>query len=448
MNDIIDALADHLNGWALVAVLGALAVGGLAAGVFLAVRTGRPFTFGLPFGLGEARLEEATALPGSGPVPAIGSGADADDSGNGTAEGVNSAGSWRRYATGVDHDRLFGVDALITELNTILTGPGGNWVLSLYGGGGAGKTALAFDLVDRCRRTGHFDRIVWTSAKNAARESAFGERDPLALAYWQDVIGSISRQLGLDTEVSRALWEERLHDHLDALDPDKRILLVVDNLEGLEDATNVVESLRRVGLRQPHRLLLTNRYPDHSRHVISRLVPPLPTTDALALVRHIGSDDPSLVSLSDRKLEVVAQRTEGNPFLIKLVVRTYLESGRPIEHVLEELGDLGEGRPDSAQSDEPLGLRVRNYLFAQALAELEETHGRATVVQLIGAFGTRRAGDTFGYDDLQRISGIERDDAFAAVLRAACRMSLVRPSQVNSRYSIHSLLYEFTTQGS
>ncbi|MDF9817211.1 NB-ARC domain-containing protein [Streptomyces sp. SPB162] len=432
---MIDALAGHLGGWALASVVAVAVVGGLAVGVFLALRTGRAFSVELPFGLGKAEVESLSRTTAAETVPEV---LEPDPSG-----GADDA--WRRHANGVEHDRLFGVDTLTAQLAEVLTGAGGNWILSLYGIGGAGKTAVAFDVVGLCRRSGKFDHIVWASAKNAARENAFSERDPLALAYWQDVIGSISSQLGLGTEVSRELWEERLHDHIEALSPEERILLVVDNLEGLEDVTSVVDSLQRLGLRQPHRLLLTSRHRERSRRVVSRMVPPLKDEDALAFVRHLGVDDPSLVALPDRKLGVIAERTEGNPFLIKLVVRTYLESARAIDMVLGDLSDLGNGAGGDGRA---LGHQVRDYLFTRSLNELEGMYGQENVVRLIGAFGTKRAGDSLEYRELQRVSGIQSDGTFAAILRSSCRMSLVRPSQVNKRYSIHSLLYDFTTQRS
>ncbi|MFI6159216.1 hypothetical protein ACIA59_04645 [Micromonospora haikouensis] len=54
-----------------------------------------------------------------------------------------------RDVTNVDHERLFGVDEAIDRLGESLRNPGGASIISIFGGAGVGKTALAYELIRR-----------------------------------------------------------------------------------------------------------------------------------------------------------------------------------------------------------------------------------------------------------------------------------------------------------
>jgi hypothetical protein len=60
-------------------------------------------------------------------------------------------------------------------------------------------------------------------------------------------------------------------------------------------------------------------------------------------------------------------------------------------------------------------------------------------------FGAR--GETLDATELQTFSELPDDGFFADLLAGACGLALVRPTDGNRRYSIHSLLYEFTCSG-
>lgn len=67
--------------------------------------------------------------------------------------------------------------------------------------------------------------------------------------------------------------------------------------------------------------------------------------DALAFVRHLGSADPDLREADREVLAPVLTVTEGNPFLIKLVIRQYLATRRSLDRVMADLTGLGAAIP-------------------------------------------------------------------------------------------------------
>lgn len=61
----------------------------------------------------------------------------------------------------------------------------------------------------------------------------------------------------------------------------------------------------------------------------------------------------------------------------------------------------------------------------------------------MNAFCPLSAGESVDYDDLLRYSGIEETEPFHNALRLACDLALIRSLKLNSKYSIHSLLWNF-----
>ena len=64
--------------------------------------------------------------------------------------------------------------------------------------------------------------------------------------------------------------------------------------------------------------------------------------DAIKLIRHLGRGDRDLETVGAEALDPVLAVTEGNPFLIKLVIRHYLATHRSLQLVISELTELRE----------------------------------------------------------------------------------------------------------
>jgi NB-ARC domain-containing protein len=356
---------------------------------------------------------------------------------------VQPVNAWRRRAY-VNHDKLFGARSTIDAVAAAITDERGDNVVSLVGEGGVGKTALAYEAVHAAVDAGRFTRVAWVSAAKPDSEPAALGDHPDRVTYWVDVQREVADQFGFDLGPSRALWGSEFRRNIGELGAAERLLVVVDNLETVPDATDAVHQLRQLGVVKPHALLVTTRWEvqPHIDAVREHRVRPLSHSDALALVRHIGNDDPDLSTAPDIALEPVLDATGRTPFLIRLAIRQYLSSHHPLDHVLQRLRQL--------QDTPALAGRVRSYLYVESLRELERQHGENLADALLGAFCVKGRGDAFQFGELSKISGIKDEDEFGAVLSTACQLSLITSfgdasGGVLSRgYTVHSLLYDFT----
>ena len=211
------------------------------------------------------------------------------DDGSGPDDG------WRQNAV-VDHDRLFGVDHLIELVVAAVASPSANWVVSLFGDGGIGKTTAAYEATARCAVERRFSRIAWVSATNVSPVQVAGAGVAPRAIYWLDLVRSIAEQVGVDLSLSRSLWEQDLAEGVAGLDHRERILTVIDNLETTEDAEGMVRRLQDLGLVRPHKVVVTTRWSMQSQSapVVEFPVPSLRRTDAINLIRHLGRGDRDL----------------------------------------------------------------------------------------------------------------------------------------------------------
>lgn len=344
----------------------------------------------------------------------------------------------------VNHEQLFGVDQIIRAVTESVRSPHASDMVSIYGDGGIGKTAVAFEAVRRCTDGRAFTRVAWASA--ATVDDMPGSAVPAPL--WHDIVEDLARQLDIALGPSRALWRSDLADSVRRLPPTERILVVLDNLERLEDATGAIRDLREIGIRKPHQLLVTTRW--QMQPVLSQVaefkVAELRQADAVTLIKYLGRDDEALSTAPVRLLAPILDLTGGNPFLIRLAIRQYLASHRPLDLVMDEFRALPA---DPSGGGTSLASSIRDYLYVRSLTELERRYGVADADAIMATFCAKGKGDSFSYEDLQTMSGIA-EPAFGGVLSGACQLSLVTSfGRMNQRaldrgYTIHSLLYDYT----
>lgn len=341
---------------------------------------------------------------------------------------VPAAGGWRDRAA-VNHDRLFGADAATARVCEAIANATGAWILAVRGSGGIGKTTVSFEAVDRADRERLVDRVLWTTVRGDAIE----DDEPDARTWWMEAVVDLADQLDVALGPNPRQWGDGFRD---ALAGHGRVVTVVDNVETVRQASTLVDQLHRFGLVRPHKLVVTSRSRVDDPHglVQQYTVRGLSEDDSIALVRHIGRDDEQLAAAPRDLLLPVVGVAEGNPYLLKLVVGRYLSAGAPLDRVATELTEhLGGG----------LGRRAKDYLFDRSLVELELVAGEDNAQTLITAFCVKRRGDEVTREELRDICGLGAA-AFDATLQAALDLGLVQASRLNSRYSVHSLLYEYT----
>jgi hypothetical protein len=345
---------------------------------------------------------------------------------------------WRPYAVGINHEKLLAVDGVVRSVADTLLSDSGSWAITISGEGGRGKTAVAYEAVKAVGESSGFTRIVWAAAKNAiSKESGASART--TTVYWADVVKVIAAQLDCPLRPSEALWEADLRNYINGLPTGERILLVVDNLEGIRDVEKVLDHVQNLKLVSPHRVVATTRWrlSQNNPNVRDIEILPLAKSDSLSLVRLIGGENAGIKSASDRFLTPIFDITEGNPYLIRLMVSRYLNSGLALEHVITGLTSLAT----------QVGREVQEYLFEQSLEELVARSDRNSAKMLIASFCMYSRGEALTMEQLRQCSGISDEAKLLHLVEAACRLTLLRPSDRNRRYSIHSLLYEYTCSG-
>ena len=355
--------------------------------------------------------------------------------------------TWQRHAF-VDHDRLFGADRLIENVRHALTSQTGQEVVSLFGEGGAGKTAIAYSAVAEAVAGGAFSRVAWLSA--AGRASALGSTVQRGNTFGgPDVLREMSVQLGFDLGGNRAVRPEQFAGMMGSLRPDERVLGVIDGLEAVQDAAAVVHDLRRMGLVRPHKLLVTTRWQLRAETLDANELRlwPLADADAIALIRHAGAEDRLLRSINGSALQPVVEVTQGNPFLLKLVVDQYLSSHLPLDVVLDSLRGTGSG---DGVSGNPLTGLVRAHLYGRSLSELKHRFGEHATKALLNSFCSQGRNRSLRYEELASALGTHAGVSFPAILVDACRLALVTasgdrtPDGAHRVYAIHNLLHEPT----
>lgn len=334
----------------------------------------------------------------------------------------------------VDHTQLFGVDSFIEKVKDDLFAPQAGWVISLFGEGGLGKTALAYEIVARYAAAAGFTRVGWVSAKTLQLLP-----DGALLRYgsaelqWIDLIKKLANQLDIGLGDNSSGWISDFQHGIRSLPSEERCLLVVDNLETMDDVNEAIQYLGSNFIVKPHKLLVTTRQALLGKvpYLIERHVEGLELEPALSFIRSIGNSD--IAQASEEELKPIVEVTEGNPLLIKLFINRFLTSHLPLALVLAELQAVNRR----------LGKNVIDYLYAESLAALEQQCGKDAAHWILNAFCPLGAGDSVNYEALHSYSGIEDEETFQNTLRIACDLSLIRTSKLNSLYSIHSLLWKF-----
>jgi pimeloyl-ACP methyl ester carboxylesterase len=361
----------------------------------------------------------------------------------GTAPVLNPGGAkrvpaWQQHVL-ITPEKLLHVDRTLDRLVTEIADDSysATSALAVWGEGGLGKTAVTYAAL-RALPADAFTHIVWASARNTRFSTADPGIRSVESIYWHDLLSMVAGQLDCPLPPNQALWERDLQNFLAGSFGQTRILLVVDNLEFFSAADELIGRLRRLGFGPPHKIVATTRWKSAADDLNVRNIEMRPFTEQQTydLVQHHAQGSSSdLADATNDDLLVIFRTTEGNPFLIKLVTLSYVASGKSLPRIVDELTDA---------TRRGLGQAVRNWLFDRSLDELSRRFSEEETLNLLFAFCATARGGSMTYDELRAEEVAPTDEEFDHLLEAACRLGLVRPSNLNARYSIHSLLYEYT----
>jgi hypothetical protein len=345
-----------------------------------------------------------------------------------------SATEWTKFAI-VDHEMLFGIDDTVKRLGGLLKNRDGDWVISIFGSPGAGKTTLAYEVVKRYADLAGFRHIAWISAK-LAHLTSLGriEETRRTMIDWREILLDIAQQLRLDIEPNPMLVERELERALSGGSHVERCLIVIDNLETMQDAQLAVRYLEKESVVRPHKVILTSRQSviPYARRLRELRWDGLAPRAAQDYAKYLLQDDPSM-GLTLQDLDNVILASECNPLLIKLIVRLAMFERRPVDEVASRLRNIHAN----------LGENVASYLYAGSLAALDSQVGTEAAVKLMNVFCSRAPGESFTVDEFYRLSRLTSREDFDRAKAVACQLALVRTLHNNTMFTVHSLLREF-----
>jgi LuxR family glucitol operon transcriptional activator len=221
-----------------------------------------------------------------------------------------------------DETGFLGREKQVTELVRLCFGT--YPVITIFGEGGVGKTALAlkvsYEILDA--KDSPFDTVVWTSAKTAR----------LTVQEVVQIEGAITDSLGLFSDVAKSLAGAEVSETIDEILQylkEFRILLVLDNLETVLDA-RVRNFLER--LPSGSKVLITSRIGLGAFDFPYKLQA-LPPGESVQLLRAVAEirGVAGILQISNKKLEEYCARMKHNPGYIKWFVSAVQAGKRPEE---------------------------------------------------------------------------------------------------------------------
>jgi tetratricopeptide (TPR) repeat protein len=306
---------------------------------------------------------------------------------------------------------FFGREKEIARAMDALSPEDRGWGLMVDGIGGIGKTALAVEVAYLCYEGARFDAIFFTTAKQT-RLAPGGEQPLLDSAPNLDaMLSEIARALG-ETGVAQLAAADKRRGLLNALrrysGPQRRVLLILDNLETLPGAEllPLFEFLRR--LPQQCKAIVTSRRRAGEGAVWLRL-----ERLEWAAARQLIHDEMgraaglarALTQTGESRWQELYDATGGSPLALHWTLGLMRVRNLSLDRALELLRDRS--------ADSPL----HQFVYREARREMGENDWR-----VLGALSFFAAPASFealtSVTDLTRLaldSALERLDAYALV---------------------------------
>lgn len=219
------------------------------------------------------------------------------------------------------YESLVGIEEAEELLRNALFLEDEQFIISIDGIGGLGKTALADYLTRQTIKTTRFDEIAWVTAKHThlsmlGRLQIESGRPALTLPL---LIERLCSQFGLNENPDQThLQRQRL---LYRFIKERRCLIVIDNLETVADYQTLIPELKK--WQNPSKFLLTSRIRLLSEPgIFSYSHKELSQQAALQLVRQEAKRGgfKDLTSAPDKEIVKIFNIVGGNPLALKLII--------------------------------------------------------------------------------------------------------------------------------
>jgi hypothetical protein len=219
------------------------------------------------------------------------------------------------------YESLVGISEAEEVLKNALFTEDEQFIISIDGIGGLGKTALSDYLARQIIKTTRFDEIAWVTAKHThlsmmGRLQIESGRPALTLPL---LIERLCIQFGLSENANLThLQRQRL---LYKFIKERRCLIIIDNLETVADYKTLIPELRK--WQNPSKFLLTSRIRLLSEPgIFSYSHKELNQQAALELVRQEAKRGgfKDLTNAPDKEIIKIYKIVGGNPLALKLII--------------------------------------------------------------------------------------------------------------------------------
>lgn len=328
------------------------------------------------------------------------------------------------------YQSLVGRTAERDRIMGILRDPQSLPIAAIFGLGGIGKTALAREVAGLCAQDKLFDYVVWASAKTEYFVGEETTRTGIFAYTFDDLLSDIGRQCDRPGIVQ--LPPNRKLEAVKNLLAERRVLVVMDNLETIAESKNLVTDVYPV-LGQS-KLLLTSRHRIEHDRVFTLTLTGLPEDDGVTFLREEGKQRgiEAVVQASDSVLVEVQQVTGGAPLAMKLVVGQI--SRLPLQKVLEALKKAAFKGQD---------YPFYRFVYQHSWDSLEKDNDINAQMALVdmSVFPPVTGG---AVDDVKAVSQVEPEALWLAMDRLVT-LSLVDKTGAagRERYALHPLTQYF-----